>query len=135
MDLTISEIISASTVLQKLGTKELPARSAYRLARLLSAVDDVLKPWHDQRRRLVQMYGVERPATIIEKRNGADDVVLEVIPGSNGWNVFQQELKTLLSETVNIAVTPLSLDDLPSVSAADVLALGNLVEDGVPTKQ
>jgi len=128
--LTVSDVLSASTVLQKLSTREMSARTAYRVARLMRQTDDVLQPWHETRRQLIKRHGSERPSTDLEKNNGADDVVSEVVPGSQSWNAFQQELKTLLSETVTIEAVPLVVDELPSVSPSDLLALGCLVEDG-----
>lgn len=133
MKITIGRLVEASNVLQRLAQHRFPAGqhlAAYRLNKLRRAVEDELKFFQAERRRLVEEHGTLRRATLAELSMGADKDVWEVLPDSEQWVYFSIRLKELFGIEVEIEAATLALDMLASVelSAQDLEALGPFVE-------
>jgi hypothetical protein len=126
--MTLRAVLEAQPALDRLAGEKLPVRLAYHVAKLVKLVRVEVEDFNAQRFKLVKEYGVTRPATEAERPVHGPEVI-EVPPEKIA--AFQQELATLVDEPVTFDRAPLSITDtFPNITAADLVALGPLVDEG-----
>ena len=105
--------------LSKLIEKEIPVAIAFRLNKLVKAIDEHLVEIEEFRVKLINQYGVQN-----EEKNQLE------VP-ANKMKDFTQEMNVLLNETVELEITPISItlfgDDL-KLSTRDLMMLEKIFE-------
>ncbi len=123
MRLTVGQLIAIgqSGALAKLARQDFPAVAAFRLSRLIAVLEPEIANALQARFKLF----TDENSEPLAGAPGQRTIRLDAIPA------FQAALAPLLEEQVEVNVTPLALDELPSaqLSAADVLALGPLLKE------
>lgn len=117
MKVKLSEIVNARQALQKMMTKELPIKTAYRLSKLVNAVNDELGNFEDQRKKLVEKYGEKKGEEVVVPKDKAQD--------------FQKDMQELLDVEVKIDFDPISLSDIGeiSLSPVDITLLDSFIKE------
>jgi len=122
MQVTVGQLAAAEGALKRLQQERLPARVAFRLARILREADPILRAYNDAHTPLVERFW--KP---MEKKN------MYAPPEGEKWEEYKRERGVLWAETVEINASPLTETDLAGVaiSAGDVLALEWMIEGEV----
>jgi len=120
MEVTVGQLVNARETLKRLQQERLPARVAFRLARIIREVDPVLRAYDEAHTPLVKRLWV--PA-------GEEGVYAP--PTGDAWNEYVMERTALWEDTVNINAASLKEADLArvTISAADALALEWMIEE------
>jgi hypothetical protein len=114
MDLTIGKLLNAKPALEKLLSLDLPAATAFRLARLTQGLNGELAAFETVRRKVILKHcpdgGDAPPAT---------------------REAILAELDEALRETVSISFDPLPVEALGDavMSASDAMALDFLIKE------
>lgn len=114
MELTLLELLNAKPMIESLSGRQLPARTSFRLARLIRTLNPELQAYTEARQKLLEKYGEpseeDRNRYVIEE---------EQRPAFNG------ELDELLSTKVELAIEPMSIDALgdAQVTAFELLTV------------
>ena len=105
MNITISEILNAKPVLEKLVDKEISIKTAYRLSRVIKELNGELQTFEEQRQKLVHKYGTQKK----DAPEGSITVTEE------NMGEFQKELSELLTAELNLNCTPMDIDEFDDV--------------------
>jgi len=126
MRIRLEELINSVSALRQLIGQELPAPIAFRLARLIKQVEEVLRDYDAQRLVLLEKYAKrEGNNFVFRKEDGAAD--------EEAVRAFLEEHARLIAEEIELpGVRRLSLADLKDIrlTAEHARALGWLVETG-----
>jgi hypothetical protein len=114
MDLTIDKLLNAKPALEKLLSLDLPAATAFRLARLTQGLNGELAAFETVRKKV-----------ILKHNPGGGDI------SSATREAILAELDEALRETVSISFDPLPVDALGDavMSASDAMALDFLIKE------
>lgn len=120
MTVTLHEIVLAEPALNKLVTVDLPVRTAYRLTKLLGKVASELKVYEESRKKMFTKYGeadAEKPEMMRIKEEH--------------FETFASEMNSLLSESVEIPLWKIKLEDLgdAKLTTMEMATLLPFVED------
>jgi len=123
MQVTVGQLAAAEGALKRLQQERLPARVAFRLARILREVDPVLRAYNKAHTPLVERFWIPT-----EKEN-----IYKPPKEEKAWEEYKKERDPLWAETVEINASPLTETDLAgaAISAGDVLALEWMIEEAV----
>lgn len=115
---TLKALSEAAPALGRLAGVKMPARTAYRLRRILGGVEAALNPFFEQRNELVRRFGTAEGDQI-------------VVRGDEAAAALLAELQPLLDEVVELPFAPIYLDDLgdAEVTATDLILLDGFVVD------
>jgi hypothetical protein len=115
MDLTIGKLLNAKPALEKLLSLDLPAATAFRMARLTRELNTALESFDDVRQKIIKKHNPE----------GKDALPSET------QAVIIEELNTVAAEKITISFEPISLNALEgtSMTATDAMALDFLIKD------
>lgn len=113
---TLSELVNMQGALRKLVVAELPAKLAYRLAKLLKILEPEFTSYEETRRKLVEKYGDKK-----------EDGNIQVPPEK--LNDFFGEINEVLKEEVEITFFPFTVDELAKVelTVQDIVAIERLL--------
>lgn len=112
MRITLGKLVAATPSIEKIIKEDLPAKTAYRLSRLLKAAQTELESHEKQRIALVKKFGTEEKA--------GDWAVQE-----DKLKEFGEEFSALQAEEVELWYDPVTLDMLldAKLSAVDMMLL------------
>jgi len=100
--ISLLELVNMQPTLRKMVTKELPAKLAYRLAKLIKNLETEYTSYEETRKKLVGKYGDKE-----------EDNSISVPPDK--IDVFMGELNEVLKEEVEITYIPFSLDEIEKI--------------------
>lgn len=107
MKVTINDILNAVPVMRELADTSMKIKTAYKVSKIMSAIDKEYQLFQEARTKLIEKYG-DRDENHELK---IDDNGNYSIPPENISN-FNEELNEILVETVELNVNPLSIDEL-----------------------
>lgn len=116
--ITIDALLKAWSVLQRLGAERLPAKVAYRVAKIAKKVAAELQDFNEQRNKLIEFYGepmADQPG-LFQVREDAKAA-------------YAAEVTELAACTATIPGPAIPLEGLCDVSPAELEALGVLVAE------
>lgn len=106
----ISDLVGSTEALQKLAGKELKARLAWQVARLLKAADAELQSFNDTRMELVKKYGnKDENGELITDDKGNCKIPEEYV------STFSDELTELVETEIEINSNKIKIDDLENL--------------------
>ena len=108
--ITLEQLINSSDALRNLSQKQLKARSAYTVAKLIKAADTEMTNFNDVRVDLVKKYAEkdENGELILDENQNIK------VPPEN-IEKFNIELQELLKTTIEINANKISIDDLEDI--------------------
>lgn len=122
MNLKLEDLVTAEAPLQRLVEREVSAKVAFHLARIVRRVNPELRDYGTARIALLKRVG-----TLSEDETGYD-----IEPQHQAE--FAGEMRALLDTEIELDIVPVAEDDLPDLTAAAAMALWWLVEEpGDPT--
>lgn len=114
--ITLGELVQAEEALQRLVEVKLPAKTAYQVAKLMRLVLAETQHFHKQREEAIRELGAVNPENSNEVR---------VTPANVAE--FGRRITELYEVQTRIDWTPLKIDDLPDITAGDLIRLSSLV--------
>jgi hypothetical protein len=123
---TLGTLADAEPILTDLGTKKLPVKSAYLLAKMTRLVRTETELFHEKRNEYITELGTERAATPEEATKYGPKV--RVLLPENAPE-FLKRMSELATIEVTLACDALPIDALSTIelSAAEIDRLGPLV--------
>ena len=122
---TIGELLNATEALQNLAKKELKARLALSISRILKNAEGEIQNFNDTRMNLIKKYGEkDENGELITTEDGnckiPEDVATE----------FSNELNSLLDETIEINANKMTLEQLENLdfTPKDMVMLEPFIE-------
>lgn len=122
--MTLGQVVTAEPALARLAEdNKLPLQASYQMSKLLRAVGDELKHFHDARNKLVREYGAIP--------DGGTDADLKVEPTAPRWAEFCAKVDELVAVQVSLAFNPIDLAAIPNltIAPADLLRLAPLTKE------
>lgn len=123
MEIKLRQLVNAQSALTELASKQLMAKTAFRIGRNLKTIASEIELCEKQRLALAQKYGtLDKEHNQYKFENG------------NGEK-FDEELNVLLDTVVTLDIMSISLDDLADVKMASgsMADLDWLIRDESPT--
>lgn len=121
----IRELLNCTDALQKLAGKELKAKLAWQVARLLKSADTELSSFNETRMNLIKKYGEKDEAgELITDENGNCKILTDSV------ETFSNELNELVETEIEINANKLKVDDLNDIdfTPAEMNALESFIE-------
>ena len=124
---TIRQLLTARDALRRLAEMPVDVRAAYRLSRLIGAVDRELQTFQEQRNRLLREWGTPREPTAEERASGTIGQLVTLAPAR--LDEFSKACEAMADEQATIDLQPFDLAQIGAtpVSAIDLHACGSLV--------
>ena len=126
IELKIGDLLNATEALQNLAKKELKARLALSISRILKNAEGEIQNFNETRMNLIQKYG--------EKDESGELVTTDdgncKIPNEN-MQIFHSELNELLDATIEINANKIPLDALDALdfTPKDMVMLEPFIEE------
>lgn len=125
INIKMSDLLNSTETLQKLSQKELKARLALTIARLLKEAEREIQNFNEVRMNLINKYGEkdEKGELITDDKGNC-----KILP--EGIETFSKELNDLVATDVEINANKLNLNDLDSLdfTPSDMAALEPFID-------
>lgn len=125
IEIKLEQLINSTDALKALSNKQLKAKSAYAVARILKVVDQEMTNFNDTRLELIKKYGVK-------DENGElkldDNGNAQIETGS--ISVFNTEFKELLDTKIEINANKININDLGDIdfTPSEIAQLEEFIE-------
>lgn len=126
INIKMSDLLNSTETLQKLSQKELKARLALSIARLLKEAEREIQNFNEVRMNLIKKYGEkDENGELITDDNGN----CKIVP--DGVEVFSKELNEAISTEIEINANKLRIDDLDNLdfTPSDMAVLEPFIEE------
>ena len=123
----IGDLVNSTDALQKLADKQLKARLAWQVARLLKAADAELQGFNDTRMNLVKKYGEKgEDGNLITDEKGNCKIIAESIAD------FTTELNELIESEIEINCNKIKIEDLENLdfTPSEMTSLEKFIDFG-----
>jgi hypothetical protein len=104
---SLKELVVSQMALSQLGSQPLRAKAAFRVSKILRAVNPELESFETQRRALLDKYG-KLPEGATEYEFNSPEARTE----------FEKEYEELLTAEVSLNVAPLKIEEIDAISIA-----------------
>lgn len=117
----LSEVLDMKEPLGRLSMEKLPLKVAFKLSKVIKAIDEHLTDINTQRENLFKDLAIE----------GKDDQEGQLVIPPENVDEFNKQWGELLGVEVELNLIPIAFDDLPDVqlSSQDMLKLSQIFED------
>ena len=126
INVKLSIILDSVNILKDLSNKELKGRTAYQVGKLIKKVDEEFTLFNETREKLIHKYAAtdEKGEFILDENNSytfKDD----------NFNLFMDEINTLIGTEVTIDASPIKLDDISDLefTPAQMVMLEPFIEE------
>lgn len=121
MNATLAQVLDMKEPLGRLSNEKLPLKIAFKLSKVIKAIDEHLTDINTQRENLFTDLAVE----------GKDDQKGQLVIPQENVDEFNKQWGELLGVEVEVNFDPVSFDDLPDVQLTpqDMLKLSLIFED------
>lgn len=110
IELKVGELVNSTEALQKLSQKELKAKLAWQVSKLLKAADKELQEFNETRMNLIKKYGEkDENGELITDDKGNCKIPEEVTVD------FSNELNDLVEAEIEINANKIKIDDLENI--------------------
>jgi hypothetical protein len=125
ISITLEQLINSTDGLKGLSQKQLKARSAYAVSKILKAADAEMNTFNETRMELIKKYGEKgEDGELKSDENGN----VRILPES--LNDFNKELQELLKTPVEINANKIRMEDIGDVefTPAEMAQLDEFIE-------
>lgn len=125
INVKLEDLINATDGLRGLSQKQLKARCAYAVGKILKSADAEIQSFNETRMELIKKYGEkDESGELKTEENGNVRIPPE------GMNEFSRELRELLDTEVEISANKIKMDDIGEVefTPAEMAQLENFIE-------
>ena len=124
--LKMGELLNSTEILQKLASKELKARLALEVARMLKAIEKEMQDFNDIRMKLITKYGEkDENGELITDEKGNCKIEQEHV------ETFSNELNDMIAAEVEINANKLKIEQLENLdfTPAEMSALEPFIDE------
>ena len=107
---TIKEILDSSTIFQDISKKELRARTAFKIARIIKAIENAMKDFDEAKMGIFKKYGELDDDGNLKIENKNIKIKKEYI------NDYNQEMAELLNTQIQLCAEPINIDELDAMT-------------------
>ena len=121
----LEDLVNATDGLKGLSQKQLKARCAYAVGKILKSADAEIQSFNETRMELIKKYGEkDENGELKTEENGNVRIPPE------GLNDFSKELRELLDTEIEISANKIKMDDIGEVefTPAEMAQLENFIE-------
>lgn len=121
----LEDLVNATDGLRGLSQKQLKARCAYAVGKILKSADAEIQSFNETRMELIKKYGEkDENGELKTEENGNVRIPPE------GLNDFSKELRELLDTEIEISANKIKMDDIGEVefTPAEMAQLENFIE-------
>ena len=109
--ITLENLMNSVDALKSLSQKQLKARSAYQISKILKAADEEISNFNETRMQLIKKYGEkDETGELKTDENGNVHIVTEKLQS------FNDELQELLKTFAELNVNQIPVDELGDIS-------------------
>ncbi len=121
IEVTNGALVQCTPVLQRLTGKELKAKAAWQVAKLIKAAEKEISEYEEARMKLINKYGVKNEDGSVKIDGATSQYVIE----DNSKATFNSEHKELAEAIVELPVNKLKIEDFDNVDfmPAELLVL------------
>ena len=101
-------LVQSTPILQKLVGKELKAKTAWTIAKLIKFAEKEVSDYEEARMKLINKYGVKNEDGSIK----IDEATQQYVIADDSKEAFNNEHKELAEATVEIPINKLKIEDL-----------------------
>lgn len=125
ISITLDQIVKSVDILKTLSKQDLNARLAYKICKIILAVDEEYNTFQETRMKVVMKYGEKNEDGSIKNVDGQVMILPEYVEEA------QNELKELLETEINLNINALTIDELENctISPADMINLMPFIEE------
>lgn len=111
IQLKIADLLNSTDVLQKLAGKELKAKLAWQVGRMLKEAEKEIQSFNETRMKLINKYGSkdENGELVMDENNNC-----KIEPES--INNFSNELNELIASEIEINAHKIKIDDIENIN-------------------
>ena len=111
IQLKIADLLNSTDVLQKLAGKELKAKLAWQVGRMLKEAEKEIQSFNETRMQLINKYGSkdEKGELVMDENNNC-----KIEPES--INNFSNELNELIASEIEINAHKIRIDDIENIN-------------------
>lgn len=111
IQLKIADLLNSTDVLQKLAGKELKAKLAWQVGRMLKEAEKEIQSFNETRMQLINKYGSkdENGELVMDENNNC-----KIEPES--INNFSNELNELIASEIEINAHKIKIDDIENIN-------------------
>ena len=111
IQLKIADLLNSTDVLQKLAGKELKAKLAWQVGRMLKEAEKEIQSFNETRMQLINKYGSkdEKGELVMDENNNC-----KIEPES--INNFSNELNELIASEIEINAHKIKIDDIENIN-------------------
>ena len=109
IQVTLNDIITNNNLFREIHSKPMPARAAFKVARLIRELDKENEMFDKQRIEIIKQYAKRDEKGDFIEENG------QVIIDENKIKEFQEEINSLLTTEVEINAEKLNIEDLGDI--------------------
>lgn len=110
INVKIADLLNSTDVLQKLANKELKAKLAWSVSKLLKAADKEIQDFNETRMNLIKKYGEkDESGELITDEKGNCKII------ADNMNTFTTELNELMNADVEINANKILIDDIGDI--------------------
>lgn len=126
IELKIGDLLNATEALQNLAKKELKARLALSISRILKNAEGEIQNFNETRMNLIQKYGEKDESGELVTTDDGNCKIL-----NENMQIFQSELNELLDATIEINANKIPLDALDALdfTPKDMVMLEPFIEE------
>jgi hypothetical protein len=125
ISITLEQLINSTDGLKGLSQKQLKARSAYAVSKILKAADAEMNTFNETRMELIKKYGEkDETGELKSDEQGNVHIIDEML------STFNKELQELLNTTVDINANKIKIEDIGDVefTPAEMAQLDDFIE-------
>lgn len=125
INVKLEELVNATEGLKGLSQKQLKARCAYAVGKILKSADAEIQSFNETRMELIKKYGEkDDKGELKTEENGNVRIPAEQM------EAFSRELRELLDTNVEISANKIKMDDIGEVefTPAEMAQLENFIE-------
>lgn len=125
INITLEQLINSTDGLKELSQKQLKARSAYAVGKIIKAADAEMSAFNEARMELIRKYGEKREDGEL---NSDENGNVRILPES--LNEFNKELDDLLKTQIEINANKIKIDDISDIefTAAEMAQIDEFIE-------
>lgn len=125
ISITLEQLINSTDGLKGLSQKQLKARSAYAVSKILKAADAEMNTFNETRMELIKKYGEKDETGELKSDEQGNVHIIDKM-----LSTFNKELQELLNTTVDINANKIRIEDIGDVdfTPAEMAQLDDFIE-------
>lgn len=110
IEITLEQLVNSTEALRALSNKQLKAKSAYAVARLIKAADQEMTNFNETRMELIKKYGIKDDSGELKLDDNGNAQIDQA-----SLSTFNSEFRDLLQTKIEINANKININDLGDI--------------------